>query len=280
MAKQTINIGTTPNDGTGDALRNAFDKTNSNFTELYDGKQDDLVSGTNIKTINGNSVLGSGDIVVSSAPAWLESNATDLTIWNNGKGNIATNTSFGDGAFKSNVSGQNNTILGRNASDASTTANRNVAIGSESLGDATTGSSNVAIGYNALQTLTTGSSNVAIGSDSGILITNQSGNICINGNVDGGNYSAAILGQVYGDYGISIGAFSTADGQFSIAIGAETYANSNSVAIGAGAVTSASNQIAFGSSTYTLGAVASQVNTSTKYWSVIINGVTQKILLA
>jgi hypothetical protein len=42
MAKQTINIGTTPNDGTGDALRNAFDKTNSNFTELYDGKQNTL----------------------------------------------------------------------------------------------------------------------------------------------------------------------------------------------------------------------------------------------
>lgn len=36
MAKQTINIGTVANDGTGDALRDAFDKTNDNFTELYD----------------------------------------------------------------------------------------------------------------------------------------------------------------------------------------------------------------------------------------------------
>lgn len=35
MAKQTIGIGTTPNDGTGDTLRNAFDKTNDNFDELY-----------------------------------------------------------------------------------------------------------------------------------------------------------------------------------------------------------------------------------------------------
>jgi hypothetical protein len=67
MAKQTINIGTTPNDGTGDALRNAFDKTNSNFTELYDDKQDELVSGTNIKSINGNSLLGSGDLVVGGS---------------------------------------------------------------------------------------------------------------------------------------------------------------------------------------------------------------------
>ena len=37
MAKQTINIGTTANDGTGDPIREAFDKTNDNFTELYDG---------------------------------------------------------------------------------------------------------------------------------------------------------------------------------------------------------------------------------------------------
>lgn len=37
MAKQTINIGTTANDGTGDPIRSAFDKANDNFTELYDG---------------------------------------------------------------------------------------------------------------------------------------------------------------------------------------------------------------------------------------------------
>jgi hypothetical protein len=37
MAKQTINIGSSPNDGTGDPLRDAMDKTNDNFTELYNG---------------------------------------------------------------------------------------------------------------------------------------------------------------------------------------------------------------------------------------------------
>ena len=37
MAKQVINIGTTANDGTGDPLRTAFNKSNQNFTELYDG---------------------------------------------------------------------------------------------------------------------------------------------------------------------------------------------------------------------------------------------------
>jgi len=35
MAKQEINIGTVANDGTGDTLREAFEKTNQNFNELY-----------------------------------------------------------------------------------------------------------------------------------------------------------------------------------------------------------------------------------------------------
>lgn len=41
MAKQTIGIGSSANDGTGDALRVAFDKTNDNFNEIY---ADDFVT--------------------------------------------------------------------------------------------------------------------------------------------------------------------------------------------------------------------------------------------
>ncbi len=36
MAKQTIDLGTSPNRGDGDPLRTAFTKINNNFTELYD----------------------------------------------------------------------------------------------------------------------------------------------------------------------------------------------------------------------------------------------------
>tara|TARA_R110000803_G_scaffold69326_1_gene131649 strand:+ start:16519 stop:17133 length:615 start_codon:yes stop_codon:yes gene_type:complete len=35
MAQQEINVGASPNDGTGDFVRDAFIKTNDNFTELY-----------------------------------------------------------------------------------------------------------------------------------------------------------------------------------------------------------------------------------------------------
>jgi len=36
MAKQTIDVGTSANDGTGDTLRAAGTKINANFTETYD----------------------------------------------------------------------------------------------------------------------------------------------------------------------------------------------------------------------------------------------------
>ena len=35
MSKQTVNIGTSANDRTGDSLRTAFNKINDNFNELY-----------------------------------------------------------------------------------------------------------------------------------------------------------------------------------------------------------------------------------------------------
>jgi len=51
MAKQTINVGTTANDNTGDTLRVSFTKVNANFTELYTnvatGSSDRLINGAN-----------------------------------------------------------------------------------------------------------------------------------------------------------------------------------------------------------------------------------------
>lgn len=37
MAQRIINIGTLPNDRSGDPLRVAFEKINANFTELFSG---------------------------------------------------------------------------------------------------------------------------------------------------------------------------------------------------------------------------------------------------
>ena len=54
MAKQTINTGTTANDRTGDTLRAAFTKINSNFTELYNG------AATGNVTFEANTMIGNG----------------------------------------------------------------------------------------------------------------------------------------------------------------------------------------------------------------------------
>jgi hypothetical protein len=42
---QTINVGTTPNDHTGDPLRTAFIKTNDNF-DYHEGRLDDTITGS------------------------------------------------------------------------------------------------------------------------------------------------------------------------------------------------------------------------------------------
>lgn len=58
MSKQTINIGSAANDGTGDPLRTAFDKINDNFDEIYlelggSGGNDISISGSTISTDSG-----------------------------------------------------------------------------------------------------------------------------------------------------------------------------------------------------------------------------------
>jgi len=57
MAQQTINVGTTANDGTGDVLRNAFIKTNDNFTELYTDRISGSGTDNYIPRFNGTNAL-------------------------------------------------------------------------------------------------------------------------------------------------------------------------------------------------------------------------------
>ena len=58
--------------------------TNQQLTQALNGKQDNLVSGTNIKTINGNSVLGSGNLVIEGGGEGLSSVAHDNTLTGDG----------------------------------------------------------------------------------------------------------------------------------------------------------------------------------------------------
>ena len=60
---QLVVVGNTSGTNTGD------NATNSQYSGLAASKQDTLVSGTNIKTINSQSLLGSGDIAISTPPS-------------------------------------------------------------------------------------------------------------------------------------------------------------------------------------------------------------------
>jgi hypothetical protein len=88
-------------DNTSDANKPVSSATQS----ALNAKQDTLVSGTNIKTVNGTSVLGSGNISISSAVAWggvtgTLSNQTDLQTALDGK--VDENSSI-TGATKTKI---------------------------------------------------------------------------------------------------------------------------------------------------------------------------------
>ena len=114
MAKQTIGIGATDDDGTGDPLRTAFDKVNDNFTELYGGKQEIFIpaaamtprttngaaEGTGETTTNLNmrrtldfdaSTAEYAQFVWRMPKRWNEGTVTFRPCWSHG----ATTTNFG-----------------------------------------------------------------------------------------------------------------------------------------------------------------------------------------
>lgn len=78
MAKQTINIGTADK-GDGDPLRTAFDKVNTNFSELYSTVERTAsttqagtvqLDGTTIAIVNGIiSAIGSAPLVLDGGSA-------------------------------------------------------------------------------------------------------------------------------------------------------------------------------------------------------------------
>lgn len=105
MAKQTVNLGSSANDGTGDPLRTAFDKINDNFDELY--LYSTAATGNNItitaNTIasdntNGNIILdpnGTGDIVVATgAELQLTDHTDNAVVFSDASGNLTMAAGF------------------------------------------------------------------------------------------------------------------------------------------------------------------------------------------
>lgn len=192
-----------------------------------------------------------------------------------GSGSVASNTVLGYNALFTNSTGNrtvaigkealyantasNNTAVGNQALYSNTTGGTNTAVGDVAMRSNTNGEQNTALGYTALYSNISGTENVSLGYQS-LFNSTASRNVAIGAN--------ALLSNTTGERNTAIG-YSVSSGN-----------NSGSVILGYGATATASNQFVVGSAAINAGQVVNEVNTSTKYWEVVINGVICKVLLA
>lgn len=83
MAQQTINIGSAPNDGTGDPIRNAFNKANLNFTDLYSGAgvADDSITYAKLGAeYTTSAAVAASDVDFSTAQVFTKTLAANTTL--------------------------------------------------------------------------------------------------------------------------------------------------------------------------------------------------------
>lgn len=243
--------------------------------------------------LDGVSYNWSSIVAGGSVPAWLESNATYKTIWNNGQGNVTSNTSFGDSALQLNGIGFNNTAIGKKALSSLVNGNNNTALGSDAL-LSNTNSNNTAVGYFALTNNTTGGSNTAIGASTLVNNTTGANNVAVGGssmvnNTTGQNNTAlggnALSSNSIGYDNVAIGVnslFDNTTGTNNVAIGVAAYSNnfSGNVILGKNAQANGNNQFVIGSSGVPAGTVTNAVAVQSHYWTVKINGTDYKILLS
>jgi len=110
MSQQYINIGSTPNDGLGDPIRTAFQKTNDNFSQLFPVANVITIIGNGISVtgnISGNYFIGNGALLTGITSTYGNSNVANylptysgnLTSLNNisAAGNISTTNAISAG---------------------------------------------------------------------------------------------------------------------------------------------------------------------------------------
>ena len=221
MAKQTINIGSSANDKTGDPLRTAFNKINENFTELYGASpfgQQVTISGNQISANESNADLvlsgsGTGGVVASAVridgTSLSSSDSTQINVNENldvggnitASGNItATGDIFANGNINlGNASGDQTKVVGVFEADNiqidGTTITTNTTNGSVTITGNATGGVNV-------ENLTVNDNTISSPSNSDIVIEpGGTGDVVlsalrINGTtLDSADSSAITLGE-------------------------------------------------------------------------------------
>ncbi|WAX22846.1 hypothetical protein [Synechococcus phage S-M1] len=112
MSKQSLNLGTTANDNTGDTLRAGGDKINDNFTELYDavGAGGEIrlsianAAANQVLRFNGTNFVPSDYTTLTSAldtngNSIISSSNANITVAPNGTGNVLLTYGTGTATF-------------------------------------------------------------------------------------------------------------------------------------------------------------------------------------
>jgi hypothetical protein len=170
MSKQIINIGTKPNDGTGDTLRTAFSKTNNNFSELYTAVAN---VGSSANLVNGSYTVRLDDI---------------------GTLNLANNIGQLENFYGSGVALSSNTDFGSYSSMIGSWANTKFSF----IGTFVDGSNNISAGVSTYDSINDRYSCWEFGSDG----TFYSGGNIVVGQSNNGNESHFIINST--DYWTSI----------------------------------------------------------------------------
>lgn len=219
-------------------------------------------------------------------------NDDGTSIWYNGPSLNDTRLAYGKGAL-SQGGGTYNTAIGFESQLSNVSGIYNTSIGFRTLKSLTSGSGNIAIGEFALQDATSGTQNICIGYTTGWKIQTAVNNTAIGrtslqNNISGNSNTALGVSSLQNttssdNTAIGISALSTnTTGEGNSALGANVDSGnfSHSVILGRQATATASNQFVVGSASYNAGSVVTASQTQTKYWEVVINGVTERILLA
>ncbi len=171
MAKQTVNIGSTANDGTGDQLRTAFDKLNQNNDEIYgdnfvteDMLNDDIVGADELK-VTGNGAAGQ----------ILTSDGDGTFSWSTGVTGDITGVEAGDGLTGGGTGGD--VTLNVGAGTGITVAADTVSLASTVQDEITLNTAKTGITPTQASDITTNNSKV---SDQTVVLT-EGANVTITG---------------------------------------------------------------------------------------------------
>lgn len=187
MAQQTINVGATANDGTGDGIRTAYIKCNDNFKELYDT----TITPTTVPNGTSNlSVADSANVTITIAGSANVVNfagtVTEFTGNISATGDISAGNSL---TVTQDVTiGDQLTLTGTIASNIFPDTNNTRHIGNATLRFAQVNSVLMSATGNITSTANISGANIIATQD--VIIAGQhvtTGNVTSSGNISGGN---------------------------------------------------------------------------------------------